>query len=175
MQWGKRSKFSNICRYSVVGVRDFESRQSEARFNKVNRTVSPLTLFAVISSCPLRTREYFFDRHLRTVFAVGLLVFGGSINFHEHYVLPKKKLMTIPVTKSENRSGKGAAGDPDGRIYISGSSENFFLVVFGRVFAGPEDDLGVPTSLDVKVAARRVIMPRKSGEFFFKAFLLVNG
>jgi hypothetical protein len=105
---------------------------------------------------------------------VALVVFGGSINSHEGYVL-RKKLMTIPVTKSENRSGKGAAGDPDGRIYVSGSSENFFLVVFGRVFAGPEDDLGVTTSLDVKVAARRVIMPRKSGVFFFKAFLLVNG
>jgi hypothetical protein len=79
--------------------------------------------------------------------------------------------MTIPVAKSENRSGKGAAGNPDGRIYVSGSSEIFFLVVFARVLTGP----GVSTSLDEKVAARRVIMPRKSGVFFFKAFLLVNG
>lgn len=78
--------------------------------------------------------------------------------------------MTIPVAKSENRSGKGAAGNPDGRIYVSGSSENF-LVVLARVLTGP----GVSTSLDVKVAVRGVIMPGKSGVFFFKAFLLVNG
>jgi len=76
------------------------------------------------------------------------------------------------VIKLGDRSGKGAAGSPDGRIYSFGSSDNFFFVVFARVFAGPE---GVSASLVVKVAARRVIMSRKSGVFFFKAFLLVNG
>ena len=73
----------------MVGVRDFDSRQSKVRFNQVNRTVSPTRPFAIISSFSFRTGEPFFDRDFLTVFAVGLVVFGSSIKPYEQYVLRK--------------------------------------------------------------------------------------